>query len=124
MRLVAPLASIEQNGMWLAFSGGTSLSKVYDLIHRFSEDLDFEVIVPVGGNTPPARRAFRREPVADLLRHCGPEVKAKDPLPVGAGRQPRLRQGGDFAATAEDAAGGCDGCARHKLLAPARRIAE
>ncbi len=44
------------------FSGGTSLSKGYGLLQRFSEDLDFRALY-LGGTTPnkAARRAFRND---------------------------------------------------------------
>lgn len=43
-----------------SFSGGTSLSKGYGLIRRFSEDLDFKLLLPDAGITRPARRNYRR----------------------------------------------------------------
>ena len=47
------------DGMSLAFSGGTSLSKGHGLIKRFSEDLDFKVIMPSSGGNKAARRQHR-----------------------------------------------------------------
>jgi predicted nucleotidyltransferase component of viral defense system len=37
------LFSIEDLERYLTFKGGTSLSKVYGLIHRFSEDIDLSI---------------------------------------------------------------------------------
>lgn len=54
--LIAEDAKIDGR-MSLAFSGGTSLSKGHGLIKRFSEDLDFKVIMPGGGKA--ARRDHR-----------------------------------------------------------------
>jgi len=51
----------------MAFSGGTSLSKGYGLIKRFSEDLDFILTVPKGILLSAGqRRAFRREIVSAI----------------------------------------------------------
>jgi predicted nucleotidyltransferase component of viral defense system len=40
------IAQVESGGIAPAFSGGTSLSKGWDLIKRFSEDMDFKVVEP------------------------------------------------------------------------------
>jgi predicted nucleotidyltransferase component of viral defense system len=48
MRLAGLLAAIKHPTLTLVFSGGTSLSKGYGLISRFSEDLDFKVIMAGG----------------------------------------------------------------------------
>ena len=51
----------------MVFSGGTSLSKGYGLIKRFSEDLDFILTLPDGISLPAGqRRAFRREVVSAI----------------------------------------------------------
>ena len=42
IRLVATIINVKQDNLTLVFSGGTSLSKGYSLIRRFSEDLDFK----------------------------------------------------------------------------------
>lgn len=59
MRLVALLAGIDSGALRLVFSGGTSLSKGYGLIQRFSEDLDFKLVLPEGDLDRPARRRYR-----------------------------------------------------------------
>lgn len=43
MRLIAAISEVKHSTMQLVFSGGTSLSKGYGLIQRFSEDIDFKV---------------------------------------------------------------------------------
>ncbi len=49
------------------FSGGTSLSKGYGLIKRFSEDLDFILTLPVEVSLSAGqRRAFRKEVVSAI----------------------------------------------------------
>lgn len=44
MRLIAALLTVNNPNFRLVFSGGTSLSKGFGLIKRFSEDIDFKVI--------------------------------------------------------------------------------
>ncbi len=51
----------------MVFSGGTSLSKGYGLIKRFSEDLDFILTIPEGISLSAGqRRAFRKEVVSAI----------------------------------------------------------
>lgn len=51
----------------IVFSGGTSLSKGYGLIKRFSEDLDFILILPEGVSLSAGqRRSFRKEVVSAI----------------------------------------------------------
>lgn len=62
MRIVGVLTAEDakiDDGMSLAFSGRTSLSKGHGLIKRFSEDLDFKVIMPSVGGGKAARREHR-----------------------------------------------------------------
>ena len=55
-RAVAVLAGLDHGGALPAFGGGTSLSKAWGLIRRFSEDIDFKVTMP-----PASRNRARRE---------------------------------------------------------------
>jgi hypothetical protein len=41
VRALGVIANVDTAGMMPAFSGGTSLSKGWELIKRFSEDIDF-----------------------------------------------------------------------------------
>lgn len=51
----------------MVFSGGTSLSKGYGLIKRFSEDLDFILTLPEGVSLSAGqRRSYRREIVSAI----------------------------------------------------------
>jgi hypothetical protein len=43
VRAIRVIAGVDTAGMMPAFSGGTSLSKGWELIKRFSEDIDFKV---------------------------------------------------------------------------------
>ena len=50
------LAAIDYNRVKLIFTGGTCLSKGYNLIKRFSEDIDFRIV-----STPELTRGQRKE---------------------------------------------------------------
>jgi len=63
--LISELQSSRDVGK--VFSGGTSLSKGYGLIKRFSEDLDFILTIPEGSSLSVGqRRAFRKEVVSAI----------------------------------------------------------
>jgi len=66
IRLVATIINAKHDNLTLVFSGGTSLSKGYGLIRRFSEDLDFKVLLPEAGIPRSARRNYRRAVVAAI----------------------------------------------------------
>lgn len=70
MRLVAVVAGVTEADITPVFSGGTSLSKGYGLIHRFSEDLDFKLKLPDGGIKRLRRQTYRRR-VIEAIRHEG-----------------------------------------------------
>ena len=55
-RAIGVLAGLDHGGAIPAFGGGTSLSKAWGLIKRFSEDIDFKVTMP-----PASRNRARRE---------------------------------------------------------------
>ena len=67
MRLVATVVNAAHGGLTPVFSGGTSLSKAYSLIQRFSEDLDFKVLLPEAGIRRPERRDYRNA-IVDAIR--------------------------------------------------------
>ena len=60
MSLIDTVVGIRHDGLTPVFSGGTSLSKGYGLIQRFSEDLDFKAALPETDIGRAARRAYRR----------------------------------------------------------------
>ena len=67
IRALAVIASIKIDGVTAIFSGGTSLATAWQLIHRFSEDIDFKVILAATGKKmEAARRAFRKAVIEDL----------------------------------------------------------
>lgn len=67
MRLVAVVGKVQYSDLRPVFSGGTSLSKAYGLIRRFSEDLDFKLILPEAGISRAACRQYRGR-VLDAIR--------------------------------------------------------
>ena len=67
IRLVATVVNVQQGNLIPVFSGGTSLSKAYGLVRRFSEALDFKILLPEGGIARPARRDYRTA-VAEAIR--------------------------------------------------------
>lgn len=70
VRLAAVVAGAAEEAAYPVFSGGTSLSKAYGLIQRFSEDLDFKFAVPPSGLSRGQRRAFRNR-IVEAVRRDG-----------------------------------------------------
>lgn len=68
-------AAGDRQGVTTVFKGGTSLSRVYHLIDRFSEDVDLLVLFPEGAGTSARQKSLKR--IGDLARaHLGlPEDK-------------------------------------------------
>lgn len=60
VRALKAIAELRSDSFQTLFSGGTSLSKAYDLIQRFSEDLDFRCLPLVTGSQGQMRK-FRSE---------------------------------------------------------------
>lgn len=81
MRVVGAIVDQTYEGMRLVFSGGTSLSKGYGLIKRFSEDLDFKVILPDPEPKPSVRKQYRKE-LVERLRNAGPWTIDDDDITV------------------------------------------
>jgi predicted nucleotidyltransferase component of viral defense system len=73
VRAIGVIAGVDTAGMMPAFSGGTSLSKGWELIKRFSEDIDFKVGSPTERSASRARRERTgyRERVLEALRGAG-----------------------------------------------------
>lgn len=76
VRAIAVLASLDQGGATPVFSGGTSLSKGWGLIKRFSEDIDFVVAMPEAMTKSEARRGRKtyRERVLAAMTDNGFEL--------------------------------------------------
>lgn len=69
VRALGVLASLDHAGATPAFSGGTSLSKGWGLIKRFSEDIDFKVAMPAaksGVQERKQRRSYRERVLSAL----------------------------------------------------------
>jgi predicted nucleotidyltransferase component of viral defense system len=77
MRIIAALITVNTSGMRLVFSGGTSLSKGFGLIQRFSEDLDFKVILPETGFNRNECRSYRHQ-LVDAIRKGSSEWSLHD----------------------------------------------
>lgn len=61
VQVLKAVSVFEYNSYEVVFSGGTSLSKGYNLINRFSEDLDFYIRFLDGEEAPrPVRKDFRK----------------------------------------------------------------
>ena len=60
-----------------AFSGGTSLSKGWELIKRFSEDIDFKVGEPPAASAAAPGASARRLPRADPRRAAAARFRAR-----------------------------------------------
>lgn len=85
VRVIAAISEIDAEGLRPVFSGGTSLSKAYGLIQRFSEDVDFKAVVPVdfpsGNAARKVRSNYRRAVIGGLERRGWGIVE--DSLKVG-----------------------------------------
>jgi predicted nucleotidyltransferase component of viral defense system len=73
VRAIGVIAGVDTAGMMPVFSGGTSLSKGWELIKRFSEDIDFKVGEPADNSASRARRerTAYRERVLQALSGAG-----------------------------------------------------
>jgi len=79
VRALGVIAKAHPAGMMPAFSGGTSLSKGWELIKRFSEDIDFKVGEPAASSASRARRerTAYRERVLEALAASDFEIIGK-----------------------------------------------
>lgn len=81
VRALGVIAGVDTAGMMPAFSGGTPLSKGWELIKRFSEDIDFKAGEPVASSASRARRerTVYRQRVLEALAGAGFEL-VEEPL--------------------------------------------
>lgn len=77
MRIIAALINVNTSDMRLVFSGGTSLSKGFGIIQRFSEDLDFKVILPQTGFNRNECRSYRHQ-LINAIRQGSSEWSLND----------------------------------------------
>lgn len=87
VRALGVLSQLDHGALIPVFSGGTSLSKGWDLIKRFSEDIDFKVVVPTGLSVSQQRkrRSTYRGMVLDALQQAG--FALQDDLLIGNNSQ-------------------------------------
>jgi len=73
VRALGVLAAFDHGEVKPAFSGGTSLSKGWGLIKRFSEDIDFKIAMPAATNKSKGRtqRSTYREQILAALQSAG-----------------------------------------------------
>ena len=78
-RALGVLARFDHGAAAPAFGGGTSLSKGWGLIKRFSEDIDFKVAMPVAASWTKARneRSEYRERILAALTEAGFTLEGK-----------------------------------------------
>jgi hypothetical protein len=78
VRALQVIASLDLAGAKPVFSGGTSLSKGWGLIKRFSEDIDFKVLHGPGASATQERRArsASRDSILAALQGAGFELIA------------------------------------------------
>lgn len=79
VRAIGVLAAIDHGDAKPAFSGGTSLSKAWGLIKRFSEDIDFKVAIPptVSKSKDRTRRQEYRALIIGALQNAGFELEGE-----------------------------------------------
>ena len=87
VRAIGVLAAIDHGDAKPAFSGGTSLSKAWGLIKRFSEDIDFKVAIPPAASKSKdrTRRQDYRSLVITALQGAGFELEG-DVIKADEGR--------------------------------------
>lgn len=73
VRALGVLAALDHGDIKPAFSGGTSLSKGWGLIKRFSEDIDFKIAMPEAANKSKGRSqsGAYREQILTALQSSG-----------------------------------------------------
>jgi predicted nucleotidyltransferase component of viral defense system len=87
MRIIASLIAVNDFGVQLVFSGGTSLSKGFGLIKRFSEDLDFKVILPEANPTRKQCSTYRNK-IVEVIRGSSSEWSLSgEPKPENENRK-------------------------------------
>ena len=82
MRLATIVSRVRQDNLHPVFCGGTSLSKGYGLIQRFSEDLDFKLLLPEAGIERAVRRHYRTA-LIEAVRANGDWTLRDDDVLVG-----------------------------------------
>lgn len=103
------VTSLDTIGPNLIFKGGTSLSKVFGLIRRFSEDIDLSIrrdYLGFEGETDPEARPSkqkRKDAVEALRRVCGERVRT-ELLPALSSRFEKVLGPGGWSLTLDEQA--------------------
>jgi hypothetical protein len=74
---IAAIAMIDHQGFGVVFSGGTALAKAHGLLQRFSEDVDFRLLVPKGMQTRAARSGYKKA-LVEALKQTGFSIEESD----------------------------------------------
>ena len=81
-QVIKHIGGIQKEGFDVVFSGGTALSKAHNLLFRFSEDVDFRVLVKPKLRTRKALSSFKHTVIGALRAHGfaieDHNVKARD----------------------------------------------
>lgn len=110
VRAIGVLSSLDHPHVTPVFSGGTSLSKGWGLIKRFSEDIDFKVVMPAaksGVQERKQRRSYREQVLAALTaaefelagsplignesRYFSADLAYETLFPIAQGLRPHIR---------------------------------
>ncbi len=84
-QVIQLIAGVEHSGFEVIFAGGTALSKAHKLLQRFSEDVDFRVLVAAAARSRKALSAFKHAVAAALRR--GGFALAADQIKAGDGNR-------------------------------------
>jgi hypothetical protein len=68
-QVIAIISGIQIEGFEIIFSGGTALSKAHNLLHRFSEDIDFRILAKRHLRTRSALSDFKKAIIEALRQH-------------------------------------------------------
>ena len=85
-QVIARIAERDSTELAPVFSGGTSLSKGFGLIQRFSEDIDFKLLLPSSGIDRDARRDYRAVLVDAIRANAAWTLPEDDILVADQGR--------------------------------------
>jgi predicted nucleotidyltransferase component of viral defense system len=74
VQLIREISGAELLGAQVIFTGGTALSKAHRLLQRFSEDIDFRLVLPTEPLLSRSRRRKLLSAVRDRLREIGQNI--------------------------------------------------
>jgi hypothetical protein len=76
-QVISAISKIDYHGFEIVFSGGTALAKAHGLLQRFSEDVDFRLVVPEAMQTRKARSGYKKALVG-ALQEAGFKIEDMD----------------------------------------------